>query len=101
MKKVSQLPMSWENIKEARNITGTARFASEIIEARLVLMRQCLWDLKTQMPESLIWPSVSSFLDVPMAQLKEMKNKTKSNIVYITKNKEQQQQIYGSTIKYI
>lgn len=78
MKQEVELPHSWTNLSKARTVTGKRRFSEEIIEARLAMIRQCLWDLMTTFPESLIWTSVSDFLDAPLSLLRATKSRQRS-----------------------
>lgn len=54
-------------------MTGALRLSPEVVEARLGLIRQCLWDLRTQNPEALSWDPVASFLEPPLYLLKNLR----------------------------
>lgn len=70
------LPKSWDNVKKSRHITRSSRLSLEIIDARNALMRQCLWDLRSEFKGCLGWEEVASFLDAPLHILKCVKPRT-------------------------
>eukprot|EP00210_Caulerpa_lentillifera_P000986 g950.t1 len=81
-KKNVSLPHSWLNLSGAKGVHGKAKFGSDVLEARLVLFRQCLWDFKVTYPEALVWQPVSDFLDAPLSILKSTRLRQRLNLAY-------------------
>jgi len=81
LKQEVELPHSWTNLSKARIVSGKKKFSEEIIEARLALIRQCLWDLMVGFPEALIWTAVAQFLDAPLSLLRGTKSRQRSGLL--------------------
>eukprot|EP00210_Caulerpa_lentillifera_P001930 g1855.t1 len=81
-KKNVNLPHSWSNLSGAKGVHGKAKFGSDVLEARLVLFRQCLWDFKVTYPEALVWQPVSDFLGAPLSILKSTRLRQRHSLAY-------------------
>lgn len=80
IKQEVELPQSWANLNKIKAVNGKKRFSNEVIEARLAMLRQCLWDLMMVFPESLIWTAVAQFLDAPLSLLRATKSRQRTGL---------------------